>query len=169
MILFDRGLTKHVVGGRDRLFGRALSRFDIADFFGSLHHTPFVKRVSLRIQLIAQRLKLEGVTERKVCRNQDLCDAGFSQKDMDDLDRTRLSDALRLGTPFHLRIREHSIDGRLTLRPIHFEIAHDQNPLSLNLHIDKGVRRDKLRGVIEIGVCFAGGDEHGGTLRVLTG
>ena len=76
---------------------------------------------------------------------------------------------LRLGPPFDLRIREHPIDGRLALRPIHFEIAHHQNPLPLDLQIDKGVRRNKLRGVIEIGIGLAGSDKDRGALRLRSG
>ena len=165
LIPFDRGLTQHVMGGRDRLLGRALGCFDITYFFGRLHNTLLVERVSLRIQLIPQGLELDGMAEGKIRRDQDLRDAGFSQEDMDDLDRTWLGDTLRLGSSFDLRIREHPIDGRLTLCPIHFEIAHHQNPLPFNLQIDKGVRRNKFRGVIQIGVGLAGSDEDRGTLR----
>ena len=91
------------------------------------------------------------------------------QKNMDDLDRAWLGDALRLCSPFNLRIREHPINGRLALRPIHFEVAHYENPLPFDFQIDKGVRRNELRGVIQIGVDLAGSDEDRGTLSLRRG
>ena len=54
-------------------------------------------------------------------------------------------------------------------RPIHFEIAHDQQPLAFDLHINEGVGRDKLRRVIEIGIEFAGGDKEGRDVRLCGG
>jgi hypothetical protein len=148
LIMIDRGLTQHIVGCRDRLFGRSLGDLDEVDFLGGLHHALFVERVPLRKQLISQGLELDGMAKGKVHGNLNPRDAGLPQQDMDDLDRAWLGDPLRLGPPFDLRIREHPIDGRLALCPIHFEITHHENPFSFNLQIDKGVRRDKLRRVI---------------------
>jgi len=88
------------------------------------------------------------MAKRKIGRDSDLCDAGFPQQNVDDLDRAWLGNALRLGPPFDLRIREYPIDGRLALCPVHLEVAHHQNPLPFNLQIDKGVRRNKPRRVI---------------------
>ena len=100
------------------------------------------------MQLIPQGLELDCMDEGKVRRNQNLRDAGFPQEDMNDFNHTWLSNTLRLGPPFHLRIREHPIDRRLALRPIYLKIAHHQHPLPLNFQIDKGVRRNKFRRVI---------------------
>ena len=69
---------------------------------------------------------------------------------MDDVHTSWLGDTLRLGPPFDFRIGEHPIDRRLTLGPVHFEVAHHENPFTLDLEINEGVRSDELGRVIEV-------------------
>jgi len=92
------------MGGCDRLFGRALCGFDIAYFFGGLHHTLFIEWIPLRVQLVPQGLEFDGMTEGEIRRDQDLGDAGFPQERVDDFDRAWLGNALRLGSLFDLRV-----------------------------------------------------------------
>ena len=145
VLLYGRAMQRGMRRGHS-LLCRALSRFDVSNFLCGLYHTPFIERVLLCLYLVAEFLKPAGMAERKIPRHQYFGNPRFVQHGMDHIHRPRA--AFRLRLPFDLRIGEYAIDGRLALRPIHFEIAHHQNPLPFYLQIDKGVRRNKLRRVI---------------------
>ena len=162
----DRRLLECRMGRRHRFFRRALRRFDAPHLFGGFHHAPLIKRIALRLHAVAQLLKPRGMDKRKIRRDQQLPDFGFPENHMNDIDRARFLGAVRLRFLFQLGIRQDPIHRRLRLGPIHFEIAHDQQPLALDLHIDEGVRRDKPRRIIEIRIEFAGGNKEGRDVRL---
>ena len=64
---------------------------------------------------------------------------------------------------------EDLVHARLRLGPVHLQVAHDQDAVSIGLDEDKRVRRQKLGGVIQVGVLLAVGDyEACGTHRLGT-
>ncbi len=57
-----------MMGRSDGFLGGPLSRLDMSYLFGRLHHSLFIERVRLRMNLIAEFLEPRGMTEGKIGR-----------------------------------------------------------------------------------------------------
>src|SRR5215467_4142392 len=152
--------------GRHGRFRGPLGGFDVANFLGCLDDAPLVKRLPLRLNPVTQSLKTDGMAEGKITWHQQLRDPGIMQHHMDDVHTPWFGYTLGFDTSFNFRIRQHPIDGGLAFGPVHFEIAHHQNPFTLDLKINERVRSNELGRVIEVRICFAGSDEDRGARRL---
>ena len=68
-----------------------------------------------------------------------------------------------------LRPREHAVDVRLLPRPVHLEVAHDEDARLPLLDEEEGVRGEEAGRVEDVGVGLGGGVEESAGGRLLHG
>src|SRR5678815_4408904 len=132
------------------LFCRALSLFNVTNFFGGLDDALLVKWIRFGMNLIAELLQSRGMAIRKIGWNEHLFDLRLAQHHMYDVHTPGCRDSMISRTAFDLRVGQYTINGGLALRPIHLQIVHDKQALSLDFQIDERIRRNEFGGVIEV-------------------
>src|SRR5687768_9342275 len=132
------------------LFRRALSLFNVTDFFGGLYDALLVERVRFGMNLIAELLQSRGMAVWKIGRHEHLLDLCLAQDHMHNVHAPGCRDAMISRTALDLRVGQYTINGGLALRPIHLKIIHNKQALTLDFQVDEWIRRNEFGGVIEV-------------------
>src|SRR5688572_27015650 len=98
------------------LFCRALSRFNVTDFFGSLDDALLVEWIRFGMNLIAELLQSRGMTVRKIGWNEHLFDFRLAQDHMHNVHTSGCRNTVIPRAAFDLRVGQYTINGSLALR-----------------------------------------------------